>query len=47
MNAARWLVLGRCPGWRASHAPRAVLGGIPGEFKGGTIAAPDQRRSYS
>ncbi len=23
------------------------LGGIPVEFKGGTIPAPDQRRSYS
>ena len=24
-----------------------ALGGIPVEYKGGTIAPPDQRRSYS
>jgi len=28
-------------------APRTGLGGIPVEYKGGTIAPPDQRRSYS
>jgi hypothetical protein len=29
------------------RAPRAGLGGIPVEYQGGTIAPPDQRRSYS
>ncbi|WP_344326134.1 hypothetical protein [Aeromicrobium halocynthiae] len=47
MNAAERTVLGRCPGWRAPQAPRACSGGIPVEYKGGTISAPDQRRSYS
>jgi hypothetical protein len=29
------------------RAPRAGLGGIPVEYKGGTVPPPDQRRSYS
>ncbi|WP_281281099.1 hypothetical protein [Aeromicrobium piscarium] len=35
---------GRCAVVLASLAG---LGGIPVEFKGGTIPAPDERRSYS
>ena len=30
--------------WRKDALP---LGGIPVEYKGGTIPPPDQRRSYS
>jgi len=32
---------------RRSRALRAELGGIPVEYKGGTIPPPDQRRNYS
>jgi len=32
---------------RRSRAMRAGFGGIPVEYKGGTIPPPDQRRNYS
>ena len=37
-------VRGRCVRLRP---PAAGLGGIPVEYKGGTIPPPDQRRSYN
>jgi hypothetical protein len=42
--AAQVAAQGRCAHLRP---PAAGLGGIPVEYKGGTVPPPDQRRAYN
>ena len=44
MRAAEGTVRTLC---HAARSARGGLGGIPVEYKGGTVPSPDQRRSYS